>query len=149
MNDSAAPATQELKRHSAEIRSSAKAVERSTIQQTDSADRRTTLASDRTLLAAERTYAAWVRTALAALASGIGARALVRNVLPAWVGQVSGSILILFAAFCLVAAVWRELHGIPRDPGPDIKPVPRTLLIPMNFLMLLVALAALIGIWAS
>jgi len=131
------------------MRRSAKAVEQSTGQLADSADRRTQLASDRTLLAAERTYAAWVRTALAALAAGIGARALVRDVLPAWVGQVSGSILIIFAAFCLVAGVWRELHGVPRDPGPDMKPMPRGMLIIMNFFMLVVALAALIGIWAS
>src|SRR5205085_6922465 len=100
-------------------------------------DRRTQFASDRTLLAAERTYAAWVRTALAALAAGIGARALAKDILPAWVGKLSGSVLIIFAGFCLVAAVWRELRGIPRDPGPDIKPVPRGLLIPMNFFLLL------------
>jgi putative membrane protein len=138
----------EITKHSADMRRSAKAVEQSTGQLADSADRRTQFASDRTLLAAERTYAAWVRTALAALAGGIGARALAKDILPAWVGQLSGSVLIIFAGFCLVAAVWRELKGIPRDPGPDIKPVPRGLLIPMNFFLLLVALAALVGIWA-
>lgn len=149
MEDVAAPKTRELKKQTADIRRSAKAVEQSTGALTDSADRRTELASDRTMLAAERTYAAWVRTALAALAGGIGARALAKDVLPAWVGQVSGSILILFAGFCLIAAVWRELHGTPREPGPDIKPVPRALLIPMNGLLLLVALAALVGVWAT
>jgi len=149
MDDIAAPKTRELKKQTADIRRSAKAVEQSTGELTDSADRRTELASDRTLLAAERTYAAWVRTALAALAGGIGARALVKDLLPAWVGQVTGTILIAFGAFCLVAAVWRELHGIPRDTGPDIKPVPRALLIPMNLLLLLVAAAALVGIWAT
>ena len=143
------PVTKELQRHSAEIQRSAEAVEQSTVQLADNADRRTTLASDRTMLAAERTYAAWVRTALAALAAGIGAKALVRDVLPGWLGQISGSILILFAGFCLVAAVWRELQGIPRDPGPDIKPLPRALLVPLNFLLLLVAIAALVGIWAT
>lgn len=143
------PATQSLDKNGAGMRRSAQAVERTTEQLVDSSDRRTRLASDRTLLAAERTYAAWVRTALASLAGGIGARALVKDILPGWVGQVSGSILIVFAGFCLVAAVWRELHGIPRHPGPDLKPVPRGFLIVMNVLMLLVALAALIGIWAS
>lgn len=138
-----------LDNRSADMRRSAQAVVRSTGQLADSADRRTQLASDRTLLAAERTYAAWVRTALASLAGGIGARALVKNILPAWVGQVSGSILIVFAGFCLVAGVWREVHGVPRDPGPELKPVPRALLVAMNVLMLLVAVAALIGIWAS
>lgn len=142
-------ATESLEHHSADMQRSARAVERSTGELADSADRRTQLASDRTLLAAERTYAAWVRTALAAVAGGIGARALVKDVLPTWVGQASGTVLIVFAAFCLVAAVWRELHGVPRDPGPDIKPMPRRLLIAANALMMLVALAALIGIWAT
>jgi putative membrane protein len=149
MDRSAAPHTEELKKQTAEIKRSTTAVEKKTDQLNDSADRRTQFASDRTLLAAERTYAAWVRTALAALASGIGARALGKGILPEWVGKSAASVLVLFAAFCLVAAVWRELHGVPRDPGPDIKPVPRSLLVPMNFFLLLVALAALIGIWAS
>ena len=69
--------------------------------------------------------------------------------LPALVGEVSGSILILFAGFCLMAAVWRKLQGVPREPNPDIKPVPRALLIPVNFFLMLVALAALVGTWAS
>jgi putative membrane protein len=138
-----------LDSRSAQMQRSAKAVEQSTGELADSADRRTQLASDRTLLAAERTYAAWVRTALAALAGGIGARALVRDILPPWVGQASGTILIVFAGFCLIAGIWRELHGVPRDPGPDMKPVPRSLLVVLNLLMLLVALAALVGIWAS
>lgn len=149
MNEPAAPQTEELKRQTAEIKRSSKIVERQTGELTDSAERRTQFASDRTLLAAERTYAAWVRTALAALASGIGARALGKDILPEWVGKSAASVLVLFAAFCLVAAVWRELHGVPRDPGPDIKPVPRSLLVPMNFFLLLVAIAALAGIWAS
>lgn len=139
----------ELQKHSAQMQRSAVAVEHSTEQLADNADRRTTLASDRTMLAAERTYAAWVRTALAALAAGIGAKALVKDLLPAWIGQASGTILIIFAGFCLVAAVWRELQGVPRDPNPDIKPVPRALLVPMNFFLMLVALAALVGIWAT
>lgn len=142
------PKTQELKKQTADIRRSAKAVEQSTTQLTDSADRRTILASDRTLLAAERTYAAWVRTALASLAAGIGARALVKDILPDWVGQVTGSILIVFAGFCLIAAVWREIQGVPRDPSPDIRALPRGLLLPMNLFLLLVSAAALVGIWA-
>ena len=104
---------------------------------------------DRTLLAAERTYAAWVRTALAALAAGIGARALVKDILPAWVGKLTGTVLIVFAGFCLLAAVWRELQGVPPAPHPDIRPIPRAILVPMNFILLLVAIAALVGIWSA
>jgi putative membrane protein len=140
---------QELHRETREIKRSAKAVEQSADHLTDSADRRNVLASDRTLLAAERTYAAWIRTALAALAAGIGARALVKDILPAWVGKATGSVLVVFAGFCLVAAVWRELQGARPAPSPDIKPLPRAVLVPVNFFLLLVALAALIGIWSA
>lgn len=125
------------------------AMKESIAELTAGSDRRTIFASDRTLLAAERTYAAWVRTALAALAGGIGANALAKDVLPEWVGKLTGTILIVFAGFCLVAAVWRELRGVPRAPDPDMKPIPRSLLVPMNFMLLLVALAALAGIWTS
>ena len=143
------PAEQALRKEPREIKRSARAVAQSAARLTDSADRRGVLASDRTLLAAERTYAAWVRTALAALAAGIGARALVKDILPAWVGKVTGTVLILFAAFCLIAAVWRELHGVPPAPHPDIKPLPRAVLVPVNFFLLLVAMAALVGIWSA
>jgi putative membrane protein len=149
VDDPVATQSKQIRKQSAEIKRSAKAVERSTSELTDSADRRTVLAGDRTLLAAERTYAAWVRTALAALAAGIGARALVKDILPEWVGKLTGTVLILFAGFCLIAAVWRELQGTPTTPVPDIRPIPRALLVPMNFFLLLVAIAALVGIWSA
>jgi inner membrane protein YidH len=139
----------ELHRETRDIKRSARAVEQSSAQMADSSDRRTVLAGDRTLLAAERTYAAWMRTALASLAGGIGATALAKGILPGWVGKVSGSVLVIFAGFCLVAAVWRELHGISRATHPDIRPIPRSLLVPMNFFLLLVAIAAVAGIWSS
>jgi putative membrane protein len=132
-----------------EIKRSARAVERSSAEMADSSDRRTILAADRTLLAAERTYAAWVRTALASLAGGIGATALAKGILPGWVGKVSGSVLVIFAGFCLVAAVWRELHGVSRATHPDIRPLPKALLLPANFFLMLVAVAALVGIWSA
>ena len=52
----------------------------------------------------------------AASGKGIG-----QGILPAWVGQVSGSILILFAGFCLVAGVWREVHVFLAGPRPRIE----------------------------
>ena len=145
--DDQAPTRTELRKESREISRSARAVRESSAALADSSDRRTVLAGDRTLLAAERTYAAWVRTALAALAAGIGARALVKDILPEWVGKATGTVLIVFAGFCLIAAVWRELQGIPGHA--DMKAIPKALLVPMNFLLLLVALAALVGIWSS
>jgi putative membrane protein len=149
MDEPAAPKKGDLKRQTHAIKRSADALEQSTAELADSSDRRTVLAGDRTLLAAERTYAAWVRTALAALAAGIGARALVKDILPQWVGKLTGTVLIVFACFCLVAAVWREIRGTPRPPEPDIRTVPKALLVPMNAFLLLVAIAALVGIWSA
>ena len=139
----------QLRKQTAELERSARAVEHSMGQFADGADQRTVLAGDRTLLATERTYAAWVRTALAALAAGVGSTAVFKETIPKLVGQIIGTVLVLFAGFCLVAAVWRELRGTPITPHPDIKPIPAALLVPMNFFLLLVALAALIGIWLA
>lgn len=149
MPDRADMHEREWRGQTAELKRSAKAVERSIGEFADSADRRTILAGDRTLLAAERTYAAWIRTAIAALAGGVGAKALVKDVLPQWVGRATGTVLILFAGFCIVAAVWREVHGISQISHPDLRPMPRALLVPMNLILLLVVLAALIGIWSA
>jgi putative membrane protein len=142
-------AARELSEQASQLHRSARHVEQSMGQFADSADRRTQLAGDRTLLAAERTYAAWMRTALAALASGVGATAVVRKVLPNWVGQVTGTILVIFAGFCIVAAMWRELHGITRVSHPDLRPIPKGLLVPVNLFLLVVALVTLVGIWSS
>ncbi|QXQ05309.1 DUF202 domain-containing protein [Sphingosinicellaceae bacterium] len=126
---------------------SAEVLEDSAVQQTDSADRRTDLAGDRTVLAAERTYAAWVRTALAALASGIGARALLAHLVPVWLIGLTGTILIAFAGFCLIAAVWRDLRS---GTWPvDTVRLPKWLLIAVNAFLLLVCAAAMVGLWAS
>src|SRR6516162_11874091 len=84
-----------LKESAAHIRDSAAHMERSTVRVEDSADRRTELAADRTVFAAERTYAAWVRTGLVAMASGIGAKALLSGLIPAWLILVTGSVLVL------------------------------------------------------
>lgn len=109
-------------------------------------DRRTALAADRTLLAAERTYAAWVRTGLASLASGIGARALLADAMPMILVRLTASVLILFAAFCLCAAIWREFYSLPPGKTP-LSMMPRYVIIPVNGFLVLVTLAALIGIW--
>jgi putative membrane protein len=111
------------------------------------AGRRTVLAADRTMLATERTYAAWIRTGLAALASGVGARALLGEVVHPMLAAATGSVLILFSAFCFVAAVWRELRSGALPAAPDINRLPPALLIAVNGLLMLVALAALVGVW--
>ena len=150
-NDPKAPtnpaaATKAATKAHVKLAASAAQLEHSAEEQTDSADRRTELAADRTVLAAERTYAAWVRTGLAALASGIGARALLDKVVANWLIGATGTVLILFSGFCFVAAVWRQMSKI-RSPRPDTPRIPAALLIAINGFLLIVSLAALIGIW--
>jgi putative membrane protein len=136
-----------LARKAQHLDESAGVVKESAVQLTGSADRRTELAADRTLLAAERTYAAWVRTGLASLASGIGARALLKGLLPGWLVGTTGTILILFSAFCFLAAVWRQTFVDISRPAPDTRRFPSALIVAFNGLLVLVATAALIGIW--
>jgi putative membrane protein len=128
------------------LKRSARTIEQSAARLDGEADKRTAWAADRTVLAAERTYAAWVRTALAALASGVGARAVLEGVMPLWLARTTGSVLILFAGFCLVAAIWREFYGVPKR-RTQLSPIPRFVMIPFNGFLLLVTLAALVGIW--
>jgi len=130
-----------------QLASSAVTLAKSAENQEDSADRRTELAADRTMLAAERTYAAWVRTGLSALASGVGAGALLEHILPDWVGKLTGTLLIAFSAFCFGAAVWRQMVRVA-PPRPDTRRLPPVLLIAVNGFLALVSLAALVGIWA-
>lgn len=110
-------------------------------------DRRTELAGDRTVYAAERTYAAWVRTGLAALASGVGAKATLKDVIPEALIVMTGTILVAFSAFCFCIAVLRELRPGTPPPEPDVHRIPPFLLIVMNGFLVLVACAALLGIW--
>ena len=131
------------------VRRSAQHLERSAGAVKDSADRRTELAADRTVLAAERTYAAWVRTGLASLASGVGAKALLAHILPAWFGATTGSMLIVFSAFCFAAAVWREASRITDPIAPDTRRLPRGLLVALNGFLIVVDIAALVGVWLA
>ena len=126
----------------ANLKATAGAVKQSTQELSESADRRTQLAADRTMLAGERTYAAWVRTGLAALASGIGARTLLHDLLPPWVGKLAGSVLVLYSVLCFVAAVWRGLESGAPPPQPDTRQLPRAVLIAVNGFLAVVGLAA-------
>jgi len=105
--------------------------------------------ADRTILAAERTYAAWVRTGLFALASGIGARALLNGLMPAWLIRADASMLIAFSVFCFGAAIWRYLNPGPPPPSPGVAQIPRPVLVTVNIFLALVSITALVGIWVS
>ena len=84
---------------------------------------------------------------LMSLAAGVGAKTTLGGVLPEWVVVLTGSVLVAFAAFCFAAAVWRELSpGVP-PPRPDVRRLPPALLFALNGFLVLVALAALLGVW--
>jgi len=110
-------------------------------------DRRNQFAADRTVFAAERTYAAWVRTGLTALASGVGAKKVLEGIIPEWLIIATGSVLVLFAAFCFGAGVWRNFHAARPAPEADAPKIPSAALLVVNGFLMLVALAALLGIW--
>lgn len=136
---------EKLEDSAVQIKDSAVKTEIITARIEDSADRRTELAADRTVFAAERTYAAWVRTGLVAIASGVGAKALLAGILPQWLILLTGSVLILFSAFCFGVAVWRNLYHVD-PPLPGAKRLHPVLLIVVNGFLILIALAALVGI---
>jgi putative membrane protein len=137
---------QPVSRTAEALTKSARSLKRSAEALGEETDRRVSLAEDRTFLAAERTYAAWVRTGLAALASGIGVRAVLKDGMPLWLTQATASVLIIFAAFCLCAAIWREFYSVP--PGRTrLTVIPRSLLFPVHGFLVLVAFGALVGVW--
>ena len=90
-----------------------------------------------------------MRTGLFALASGVGARALLTGILPEWLVQADASMLIAFSIFCFSAAIWRHLNPGPPPPQPAVQQIPRFVLIVVNGFLALVSLAALIGIWTA
>jgi putative membrane protein len=130
----------------AKLADSAGRLEESAVVQEDSADRRTELAADRTVLAAERTYAAWMRTGLAALVSGLGAKPLLEGLLPGWLILASTIALLVFAEFCWVAAVWRQLDRGAPPPRPDVRTLPAWVLTIFNAFLFILGLAILVGI---
>ena len=94
-----------------------------------SADRRTELAANRTVLAAERTTPPGCAPADVAGRRG-GSEKTLGGVLPDWAVVLTGSVLVAFAAFCFIAAVWRELsqplHRACRTHGADQLDVARS-----------------------
>ena len=69
------------------------------------AEDRTDWAEDRTIMALERTFAGWMRTAFAAVAIGIGFRALFGEFDPPWLAK---AIATMFIALAIVFALGAE-----------------------------------------
>ena len=138
--------SQKAEKAQAKLADSAVQLKDSAQLQLESAERRTVLAADRTVYAAERTYAAWIRTGLAALASGVGARSLLADMAPEWVAIATGGLLILFSAFCFLAAIWRELLPSTIRPVPDAPRLPTWILMAFTGCLLLIAAGILFGL---
>jgi putative membrane protein len=130
-----------------DLKDGAKALRQSTEGLNDSADRRTELAADRTVLAAERTYASWVQLGLGSLASGVAAKKTLGGTIPEPLIIATGTLLVLFSAFCFGAAIWRQTNTGAPPPRPDVRRIPPFMLIVVNGFLALVDVAALIGIW--
>ncbi|MEZ5788686.1 MAG: DUF202 domain-containing protein [Xanthobacteraceae bacterium] len=110
-------------------------------------DRNTQLAVDRTVLAVERTYASWVRTGLAGLASGIAAKKFLVGIVSEPLITLAGALLVLFGAFCFIAAIWRQtFHPVPT---PDMPRIKAALLTAATGFLLLVSLVALFAVIAG
>jgi putative membrane protein len=119
-----AKTAQAVEQSSKQVEKSTKAVERGTKEVVSDTSLQVMMAADRTLLATERTFAAWVRTGLSSLAAGVGARALLEDVIPLWLAKLTGSVLVVFAGFCFVAAVWRHVWRPVPPPATDLRPIP-------------------------
>jgi putative membrane protein len=59
----------------------------------------------------------------------------------------ASTVLVLFSTFCFCAAVWREMVPEVKDPAPAARRIPSYVLYLINGSLVLVSLAALIGIW--
>jgi putative membrane protein len=59
----------------------------------------------------------------------------------------TGSILIMFSAFCFVAVVWRQMTPEFKRPLPEVRHIPSWALDEFTVMMVTVSFAALIGIW--
>src|SRR4051812_43118841 len=136
-----------VEHQSRKVANTAQEVKHASVQIEDSAERTSRLAADRTVLAAERTYAAWVRTGLTALAAGVGAKKVLGGVLPNWAVLVTGSVLVLFGAFCFMAAVWRELWPGAPPPEPDVRRIHPHAFLALNGFLVLFCVGALLGVW--
>ena len=81
------------------------------------------------------------------LAAGVGAKAVLGEIMTEPIVLAAGSALVVFSAFCFWAAVWRELFPGAPPPRPDVHRIPPLLLIAINGFLVLVSAAALAGIW--
>jgi len=78
------------------------------------AEERTDWAEDRTIMALERTFAGWMRTAFAAIAIGIGFRALFGEFEPPWLAKAIATGFILLSIIFAIGAERRASRSFRR-----------------------------------
>lgn len=78
------------------------------------AESRTDWAEDRTIMALERTFAGWMRTAFAAIAIGIGFRALFGEFEPPWLAKAIATGFIALAIVFAISAERRACKAFER-----------------------------------
>lgn len=78
------------------------------------AENRTDWAEDRTIMALERTFAGWMRTAFAAIAIGIGFRALFGEFEPPWLAKAIATGFIGLAILVAISAERRASKAFAR-----------------------------------
>ncbi len=61
--------------------------------------------------------------------------------------MITGSVLVLFGAFCFIAWVWREVWPGTPPPQPDVRRIPVKGLVVLNGFLVLVCLGTLPGVW--
>ena len=78
------------------------------------AENRTDWAEDRTIMALERTFAGWMRTAFAAIAVGVGFRALFGEFEPPWLAKAIATAFIALAILIALSAERRACKAFHR-----------------------------------
>lgn len=78
------------------------------------AENRTDWAEDRTIMALERTFAGWMRTSFAAIAIGIGFRALFGEFDPPWLAKAIATGFLMLAILFALGAERRACRAFDR-----------------------------------
>ncbi|MHA6332580.1 YidH family protein [Qipengyuania sp. CAU 1752] len=73
---------------------------------------RTDMAEDRTIMAVERTFAGWIRTSFAAMAIGLGLRALFGELEPPWLAKAIATMFMLLAIWIALNASSRTCEAL-------------------------------------
>jgi putative membrane protein len=109
----------------------------------DLAEDRTEWAHRRNLMAKERTFAGWVRTAMSAIAVGLAAARLLRDLEPQWLVMALGAGLIVLGITALGFGLWSYRQTARQLERAGIRGLPLWLAAAFTLLLVVAAAAAL------